>query len=222
MEVFQILGESKVRALSQRITIRVFSLFGLLFGCAASNLSVNSVPQEAEVSVVGDSGSPVFLGKTPLNVPTDQVTSQVNGSATLVIAKPGFKSEHFLVPKISLSSRVQVSAQLKEDNVSPMCAEADETLSRVVRDVAEVQNLMLQKRYDQAKSLLDGLILRHPKVSVFHDLQGNIYYLQRVTDQALKSYQRSLQLDPTSTETQRMVQKLENILGKRSVSGDVR
>lgn len=199
-------------------------LMPLLIGvsCATNNLTVTSKPSGAEVYLIPEGQQPLRLGETPLSIATDQVTQTAKGSATVLVAKEGFEAERFLVPKISFSSNVQISTELKEQASSPMCQAADETLKRVVRDVAEVQNLTYQKQYDRALFMIDALIAKYPQIAVFYDLQGNIFYLQRVTDRALSAYQRSLKIDPTSSETQRMVQKLESILGSRMPTGSSR
>ena len=190
-----------------------------MLSCASSSLQVTSKPSGAEVYIVDQGRPPVRLGETPLTLTTEQVTQQVKESATILISKEGFDREQILIPKIAFSSNVTVATNLNEQTNSSVCQNAEETLKKAVRDVAEIQNLIYQKQFDRALFMIENLISKYPQIAVFHDLRGNIFYLQKVSDQALASYQSSLRLDPTNSETQRMVQKLESILGAKSTPG---
>ena len=78
--------------------------------------------------------------------------------------------------------------------------------------IAKANGLISKKRLDEAQIVLNGLIQEFDKVSVCHDLLGNIYYLKRDLKQAYFHYKKSLQLNPDKIETQQIVQKLKTII----------
>lgn len=94
-----------------------------------------------------------------------------------------------------------------------------EGMNRLSKGIALAQSNMMRNQWNVATVNLASLIAEYPFVSVLHDLQGNVYYLQKNFRGALASYERSLQIDPQNVETAIMVRKLRQITGQSSAGG---
>jgi Flp pilus assembly protein TadD len=75
--------------------------------------------------------------------------------------------------------------------------------------------MIRHKKYEEAVTTLQVLIVAYPRVSVLFDLLGNAHYMQRNLDQALAAYRRSQDLQ-ANDETSRVIKRLEEMRGPRS------
>ena len=196
------------------IVLLITTLTGsvLLLGCSSPILRVGSSPEGADVYIVHQGQQPVRIGKTPMTINNQIIHSQPGESVLLKIQKEGFSTESFLVPKITFSSSVELSANLVESKLPLECTQQTNIVNTVVNQVAQSQYLIQKKKFQQALQILNNLSIEHPYLSVIHDLIGNIHYLQGQLKLALDSYEKSLSLNSNNTETQRMVSKLKSIV----------
>jgi predicted Zn-dependent protease len=88
-------------------------------------------------------------------------------------------------------------------------------IEKISRGVAQVQSMMQSSRLVEAQGQLSMLISDFPDVSVLHDLMGNVHYINKNLEMAYASYRKSLDLNPTNVDTQRMVSKIQGIIGIR-------
>lgn len=86
-------------------------------------------------------------------------------------------------------------------------------LNALGKGIASVQARILRQDFDVAHSKLASMLADFPNVSVLYDLQGNIFYLQKRFTEALRSYEKSLELEPNNVETSAMVKRLKEITG---------
>lgn len=188
----------------------------LLSSCSTSLTSIRTNPEGADVFVIRGNNQKSRLGTAPLNIPSQQLNPSNEPNVQIMIQKEGYKDETYFLPKMTFSSSMDLSVQLKEEPAPPSCEVQSKNTEKVARNIAQALFFTQQKKYDQAETLLNNLIVEVPNVSVIYDLLGNIYYLNQKTDLALDAYQKSLEINPNSAETQRMVNKLRAI---RSPSG---
>lgn len=201
--------------------------FGLLLNaCAASRLTVEAVGGPAEVYVITSSGTERSLGPTPLNIELDSLFEAGQPAAHLEVRK-GTKRHSVLVPKSRLSAEAKISVAFpaEEEIASPLKQETKPlecpqqvNCTQLARGIAEAQDLIMQKKYDLAEAKLLYLSGQYSLVSVILDLLGNVYFLKKDLQAALDSYQRSLNLEPENTETQRVVMRIKGMLGSSSAS----
>ncbi len=179
-------------------------------GCATGRVQVSSSPAEAEVFVSKDGRAPEKLGSTPLNLTHEQVFAGAQDYIQVEVKKEGFLPESVLVPHSLFGTYLDVSLRLTPAAADAKTLASDNvaTIQRVVQGVARAQALTAQKNYERAEAILQSLVVEFPQVSVFHDLLGNIYFLQKDMRRALNSYEESLRLDPNNLETERLVRRL--------------
>jgi tetratricopeptide (TPR) repeat protein len=203
-------------------------MLGLLMTtCAGSRLTVESVGGQAEVYVVSSSGAERSLGQTPLNVELDSLFEAGQPAAHVEVRK-GTKRHSVLVPKSRISAEAKISVGFpaeEEEIATPLKEEAKPlecpqqiNCTQLARGIAEAQDLIMQKKYDLAEAKLVYLSGQYSLVSVILDLLGNVYFLKKDLQSALDSYQRSLNLEPENTETQRVVMRIKGMLGSTSAS----
>jgi hypothetical protein len=194
-----------------------FALLSPLFiGCAQSAVKVDSVPAGADVYLSYDAGQAVKIGQTPLTLTDDQVQNKQGGYATVEIRKEGFLPESLLVPTSYLGSEVKIPSKLEENKMSLQCHDQTVAMQKLARGTASVQHHIGSAKFNEALNQINPLINEFPNVSVLHDLKGNILYLTKDLMGALGSYDRSYQLDPSNTDTQRIRTRIRGILGERA------
>lgn len=187
-----------------------------LAGCGTTGLRVESDPPGADVYVVSDGQAPRKVGQTPY-LSTETLSSQ---PAQLTISKEGFRSETILVPSFRMAASGRAYAKLEPASAGlaggAACALSDEAIQELSGGVAEAQALIGARNLDEAERKLNALITRHSNVGVVYNLLGNVHYLRKDVAKALAAYKRALEISPSSSETARMIKKLNDI---RSAGG---
>ncbi len=191
----------------------------LLTACAASDLKVTSTPEQADVYLAYEGEQPVKIGQTPLRI-DERISSANRGKyVTIQIKKDGYKTESVLIPLNPLKSTVEISTSLDEAKLPETCQNQTAAVEKISKGIADAQSMLKIGNVSAAQTRLIALINDYPNVSVLHDLLGNAYYISKNLTSALESYQRSLNLDPTNADTQRMVNKIKEIVGQRLPAG---
>ncbi|MBL7545568.1 MAG: tetratricopeptide repeat protein [Bdellovibrionaceae bacterium] len=187
----------------------VLSVFLLQISCSTSNLRVESQPDGADVYVSVNAQTAKKIGVTPLNIQENQISSG-NEPFQLSIIKEGFVTEHILSPATTFSRNLSVQVKLRETSSSKQSIN-DEVLQKVSSQVAYTQSLIRSKDYDAAERAILGILPQFPNVATFHELLGNVYYLKKDLQRAHTSYKRALDLNPSNTDTVRMIQRIEGV-----------
>lgn len=185
----------------------------ILSGCATQGLQVSSVPEGADVYIVSASRGRQEVGKTPIQLDSRNTPGLFDNVVEVQISRTGFQTQSTLVPKMSLGGTGTLHAILQESSLPKVCQSQEDSFNEMARGVAEASNLIQRKSYSEASSLVNQLIARYGTVSVLHDLQGNIFYLQKDLQKALEAYRKSNALSPNNPSTVRMIQKLEKLQG---------
>jgi len=185
-----------------------------LTACASGSLRVSSSPEQADVSVIRENGNPEKVGQTPLQIDERQLAGR-GKYITIVISKDGYHTERFVVPTAMTGTYLQMNAKLKEVELPATCQNQSAAIDKISRGIADVQALIRSRQLNEAQSKINSLLNDYSNVGVLYDLLGNIHYMNRNLELALTAYQKSLNIDPTNADTQRMVKKLSEIVGVR-------
>jgi hypothetical protein len=184
-------------------------------GCATGTMRVNSTPDKAEVFVAYEGEQPNKVGETPLSLDSRTINANRGKYVTVSIKKDGFLSESVIIPNSVMKSSVDMSSRLSENKLPLQCQDQMAAIEKISRGVAQVQSMMQSSRLVEAQGQLSMLISDFPDVSVLHDLMGNVHYINKNLEMAYASYRKSLDLNPTNVDTQRMVSKIQGIIGIR-------
>ena len=177
--------------------------------CSTSTLRVESQPDGADIYVSVNGQSAKKIGVTPLTIQENQINSG-NEPFQLSVAKDGFLSENILAPATIFSRNSNVQVKLKEQSNSKQSA-TDEILQKLSSQVAYTQSQIRSKDYVGAERTILNVLPQFPNVATFHELLGNVYYLKKDLQRAHYSYKKALNLNPSNTDTVRMIQKIESI-----------
>jgi tetratricopeptide (TPR) repeat protein len=183
----------------------ILSLVSVLFlqACSSSSsIKLKSVPDGAAVSAIESDGSSRLLGKTPLE------TSE--SMQSLLIEKEGFESSRIFVGSLK-SQNYEYSVKLSPKAEDPKITDIKSRYERLAKSIAKANNLINNKKYTEADSLLVNLTNDYPYVSVGYDLLGNISYLQKDFRRAIGYYQKSLELNPENVETKQVLDRLRSM-----------
>jgi tetratricopeptide (TPR) repeat protein len=195
--------------------MKVFLILALLqlAACGSSGgVKLNSVPEGASVTLHGSGGSARDLGKTPLQLSGSELSNSGGRLSSLTISKEGHKEHHVLLGRDRGSESYDILVTLQPQMEDPKVLDIRSRQERLAKLLVQAHNLTAQKRYDEAERVLGGVLQDYPQVSVGHDLMGNVNYLQKDLKSALRSYERSLQLNPENIETRQMIDRLKGML----------
>lgn len=190
-----------------------------LTSCASSSLRVSSNPEGADVTVIARDRAPIKVGKTPIELNAQNTPELFSDSLQIQISREGHSPLSVLVPKLALGATGRVNANLQETMLPKECLAQTDSLSEVARGIAEASGLIQRKRLDEASLVLQGLASKFGSVSVLHDLLGNVYFLKKDLSRALDSYEKSNLLSPNNPQTVRMINRIQELQGKRPVGG---
>lgn len=185
----------------------------LISACASKGLQVSSAPESSDVSILSPGRGRQQVGKTPILLDSQNAPALFDDFSEIQISKPGFQTQSTMVPKMALGGTGRLHAVLQESTLPKVCQSQEESFNEMARGVAETSNLIQKKSYPEAAALVNQLIAKFGSVSVLHDLQGNIFYLQKDLSRALEAYRKSNALSPNNSSTIRMIQKLEMLQG---------
>jgi hypothetical protein len=185
-----------------------------LAGCSTSTLNVKTTPESAEVFVVTRDGATLKMGKTPLEVSTQNYGALFSEATTVKVQKDGYTPQSVLVPPLNFGGgRGNLQFNLEESTLPKVCTAQVDLMNELAQGVAEVTNQIQSKRYFEAQAQLQNMFIKFDTVSVLYDLQGNVFYLQRDLDRALASYKKSNLLSPNNSQTLRMIRKIQQVSG---------
>lgn len=168
----------------------------------SSSIKLKSIPDGANVSAIETDGSSRSIGKTPV------ATSE--SMQSILIEKEGFESSRIFVGRLE-SQNYEYSVKLTPKAEDPKITDIKSRYERLAKNIAKANNLINNKRYSEADSILVNLTNDYPYVSVGFDLLGNISYLQKDFKRAIGYYQKSLELNPENVETKQVLDRLRSM-----------
>jgi hypothetical protein len=195
----------------------------LFSGCASSTLSVQTNPEGAEVFVVKTGTPPARIGKAPVTLDRSLAPELFGENVELLIQKEGFVSTQVVVPRSTSVVTSKLNVLLKEIKLPESYTKIDVALNEVAKAVAEIQALIVRKKYPDAERRAREMASRFSTVSVFQLLLGNSLYMKKDMPGALQAYRKARELDPGQPETQRMISKISSMVGgaaERGIASD--
>ncbi len=180
-------------------------------GCSTSKLIVQSLPAGATVTVMDEAGKIRSLGQTPLSVELSDVFRSGTSFSEIQIIKDDYSAETILLSKSSLPTNYEVSLNLKKNQQDLKSVDILQKNESIAQKIAQANNLMNQKRYEEAEQIVSKFVLDYPNISVGYDYMGNIQYLKKDLKRALFYYEKGLHINPDNLETKEMVSKLKSI-----------
>lgn len=180
--------------------------------CSTPTYRFTSTPSEVDVEIVYRNGSRKNLGKTPLVVNAGDVNS-TRESFQVEFKKDGFEKQSVFVPESTFAKGLETNVTLPADTKAAENKKTEQTISEIASVVADIQREIQTKNYESALAKLSRMSLSYPSVATFHSLTGNVHYLERRFDKALVAYRKAYELSPTSTDLQRIIEKLESLTG---------
>ena len=200
--------------------ILLFILANIFFSCSTpSTVKLQSLPNDAEVSVVDSSGIAKALGKTPITLNESEVYINNNRFSQLRIKKEGFIDNEVVLMKSTFGSDTTINVQLKKDETPQNLGEQTNTQEKVASAIARANGLIQSKQYGEAETVMLNFIEQYPSVSVGFDYLGNLNYLQKKYAKALKYYKRAISLNPQNAERKIIVERIQNLV--KSQTGEV-
>lgn len=192
-------------------------VLGLCVACSSNMLRVQSSPEGADVFTVSREGVATKIGKTPLDIDGRTQRDLYIDAIEIKVSKEGHLPQSALIPPLGrMGGRGVLNFNLNETSLPRTCTAQEDALNDLAQGIAEASSVIQKKRYVEAISLLQTLTVKFNSVAVLYDLQGNAFYLQRDLTRALDSYKRSLALMPGNQQTQRMIERIQQLQGTKA------
>lgn len=198
--------------------LTVLSLFAS--ACSTTKITFESNPIGANIYVTPMGSSvPKLVGQTPVQVMQDEMNRETWGSgpAYIEVQKEGYVTEKVLITELSRIHTVMrfnllPATQFKEGR----------EVDSIVEGVLQVQQLIKQKRYDEALTILKQMETKAPDVSVIYELQGAAYLAMNKIGEALVAYRLAIRYNPSNLDASRMKSYIESrYYGTRSPANEV-
>jgi tetratricopeptide (TPR) repeat protein len=182
-----------------------------LTACSTSGLNVSSSPQNAKVSLVGNSlDEEILLGQTPLTLNSRDIAKlkRKSGPLMLAIEKPGYRNENILVTEFS-----QIDLKIHQ-NLKPIDSLDDfQKINSAIDHLFEAQRLTRQNRFENALKQLDLVSAEFPQIAATYEIRGGIHYLQKKYQEALEDFDHLISMTPNNAEAHSMQVRLRGVLG---------
>ncbi len=181
--------------------------------CASSKVQLSSTPKETQVYVAGPGAtSPVLLGKTPLNLQSEQVLAlaKATGPMQFEFRKDGYTPFKVIVTDITTSDITLNPELTRTSGIEDL-----DVVNKVVDELFEAQRLARIGRYDEALEKIKAIQKETPQVAAAFEMEGAIYYLKKDLKRSLDAYRTAEKRNPKNGETTQMKKLIEReIAGK--------
>ncbi len=181
-------------------------------GCSTTHMKLESNPVGAVIKVKMPDQSIKTMGNTPLDITTQELAELGNEILEISIEKDGYETYKTMMAPSRMAFDAKLSVNLKEALGSD-----SKTVEEICSDVADATANIMQsinrRDFVEAQRLVSAQMIRFPRASVFLDLQGNIFYLQKRVDDAVAAYKSSLKLNPQNQQTKKILEKLISLHG---------
>lgn len=191
-------------------------LIFMLASCA-QKFVVKSDPPEASVYFVDvKSGDKKPIGKTPLEMPAEDVKKAVEGMPspgefyTVVVEKNGYETQTFSLPTAQYTTLVtSLDVKLKEGVVQKELKLAKTILDQMFL----AQKFALKSQFERAHIEIDKVVTQFPNFSRALTMRASIYFAQKNYSESLRWFEEALKIEPTLDEAIKMAAKLRSMPG---------
>lgn len=182
-------------------------ILGLFFS-SCGTLEVKSTPPEVEVGLMLPGKETVkVLGKTPYTASASEMEDISNeGTVVLVLRKPGYIDQHFVIPNISGNIAI-------EANLSPNLPSNYREINRIVALVLKGQKMIIDKRFDDLFKITSEIKKINENIASAYELDGAAYFLKKDLKNSRFAWIKVLELNPNNPEAQNMLALIEKKLG---------
>lgn len=192
--------------------LSTFTFLIILASCGTTSVRVLSVPEDAQVSVIDSNGTATIIGKTPFTASEADVYKGSSRYSQIRISKDNYQPQEVVLMKSPNGSESTINVQLKRDESNQNIGEQVAQQEKVASAIARANALIASKQFAEAENIVLAFVENYPSVSVGYDYLGNIYYLQKKYQKALKFYNKALNLNPQNADRRAVVEKLQNLV----------
>lgn len=189
--------------------------FSLFWAACASKLVVQSEPSQAEVSAqVEGKQERVKLGLTPLEITETELAQKLMLTPVstqwikLNLDKKEFSSREVFLPSNRWGETLKI-IKLKLESNPDKATVVQEMLSHFFN----AKKFAETRQYAQAHSEIDKVLALDSKSVKAINMKAGIHYLEGRLDEAKKLYLDALNLDPNSSDSIKMLEKIQNKRG---------
>lgn len=192
--------------------MKVFNFIVLFFITSCGSIytmKVTSTPDQATVYArnVG-SNKRVEIGKTPFNSTVTDLRAKnfQDGPMIFEVEKEGHQNAQIFVSEST--ANIDISVELKKLDTLAETKKFD----KVGSELFEVHRLIRNKKYVEAHKMLDEIKKLFPSLSIVHELEGSVFYLEKKFNQSLDSFRTAYRFNGENLFALKMKRFLEKKL----------
>lgn len=182
----------------------------LLSSCGSVyNMKVTSTPDQATIFArnIG-SNKRVEIGKTPFNSTVADLRAKnfQDGPMLFEIEKEGHRKVQVFVSEST--ANIDISVELEKYDL----IENTKKFDKVGSELFEVHRLIRNKKYPDAHKMIDDIKKLFPSLSIVHELEGSVFYLEKKYNQSLDSFRTAYKFNGENLFALKMKKFLEKKL----------
>ena len=161
-------------------------------------------------------GANVFLndkkvGASPFDISDSKFKEEFKrGFLEVKLQAKGYEPKNILIStKANQTMKVNLQPYTDDYFAKTVLAEFQASGNQMVRELLQVQGLIVAKMYPQAEEKLKNFMVKYPNIAAGYVLQANLEMNKNEKDQALRNLQRALSLDADDPVVTRMVENLK-------------
>lgn len=194
----------------------VLSLLMSVVGCA-SKLVIQSEPPQAEVfAQVEGRQDRVSLGTTPFEVGESELNQKLGISAdsvqwvNLSFEKKEFSTREVVLPSSRWGERNKILKLRLSQNADKMTV-----VQQILSHFFNAKAFTESRQFGLAHSEIDKVLVIDPKSVRAINMKAGIFYLEGKMDEARRSYEEALAIDPKFSDSITMLERIRNRTGGR-------
>ncbi len=176
-----------------------------------ANLIVDSDQSETKLYVYDEKADDFKeLDPLPYNKPIAELEEYFNEVLVLKVEKPGYTTEYATltqIPKKSFSLKFKMKKIESWDD--PNHVSTVTGVQNLSENLFGVFQLIQKSQYAKALEMTNSLGLKYPSNSFFYDLQAYLSIILGKKGDAIKFYEKSLQVNPSNLKAQKALSILK-------------
>lgn len=130
---------------------------------------------------------------------------------SLIVSAPGYVSENIIVPRSQTSAlNIKMKLQPIEWWNDTSRAQPSHVINQMGKNLQRIYIIIRQGKLEEAQTIVERLIAEYPLAPFLLDLKGSIQVLKGQKNEAISSYERSLQISSDNPETINILNDLKN------------
>lgn len=196
--------------MNKTLILFLFSLLGCSTLINSHHVELESSPP-AQVFLITPDQKQIDLGQTPLKISHKDIERHSDSTWTeFRLVKPGYAPENLLIEKKNAETKVKVNLTAVEWWNDPTMQTPSRVANQIGNSVKTIYRNLRQGKIQGAREQVENLLKQYPHAAILYDISGSLALLEGNKTSAIQLYEKSLSLDPSNKETEKILTQLKS------------